>query len=202
MREKALTFEEQVEELGLPSSRLLSLNPWGELPVLIDQHVVCPNSYVACEYLEEVYTSTILMGESPAYRVEVRRLMAWFDKMFYQDVYWTLFYEKILKFKLKKVPPDTRVLQKGYHLLHEHMDYLEQLAETNHFLAGKTFSWADISAAAHLSCIDYLGDIHWKEFPCTKEWYEKIKSRPAFRPFLEQTRPGIQAVEHYKLLDF
>ena len=82
------------------------------------------------------------------------------------------------------------------------MEYIEQLAETNHFLVGKTFSWADITAAAHLSCIDYLGDVHWKDFPCSKEWYEKIKSQPAFRPFLEQLLPGVHAAEQYRLLDF
>ena len=87
LREKSLAFEEYVEELGAPSSRLLSLNPWGELPVLINQQVVCPNSYVSCEYLEEVYPCPVLMGESPSYRAEVRRLIGWFDKIFYQDVY-------------------------------------------------------------------------------------------------------------------
>lgn len=202
MREKKLPFQEVIEELGSPSSRLLSLNPWGELPVLVDQQLVCANSYVISEYLEEVYALPVLMGESPAYRSEVRRLMSWFDKIFYQDVFWCLFYEKVLKYKLKGNPPDTRVLKKGYTLLNEHMEYVEQLAETHHFLAGKNFSWADITAAAHISCIDYLGDVAWKNFPMAKEWYTKIKSRPAFRPFLSQMAFGVRSCEHYGSLDF
>lgn len=202
LREKKLEFECVWEELGKPSSRLLSLNPWGELPVLVDQNFVCTNHYVASEYLEDAYPNPILMGESPAYRIEVRRLISWFDKIVYQDVFWKLFYEKILKGKLHHAAPDTRILKAGYILLHEHLEYLEQLTESNSFLAGKHLSWADITGAVHLSCIDYIGDIPWKQFPFTKEWYCKIKSRPSFRQFLLQTFSGVEPSFCYNKLDF
>ncbi|PPE05577.1 glutathione S-transferase family protein [Holospora curviuscula] len=202
LKEKKLEFEHHWEVIGKPSSRLLSLNPWGELPVLVDQNLVCINHYVSNEYLEDAYPSPVLMGESNAYRVEVRRLISWFDKIVYQDVFWKLFYEKILKCQLHRIAPDTKVLKTGYALLQEHMEHLEQLTETHHFLAGKYFSWADIAGAAHLSCIDYIGDIHWKQFPSAKEWYCKIKSRPAFRQFLNQTLSGVAPSPCYNQLDF
>lgn len=202
LREKKLDCEYVSEEIGKPSTRLLSLNPWGELPVLVDGNLVCTNHYVASEYLEDAYPNPVLMGESPAYRIEVRRLISWFDKIVYQDVFWKLFYEKILKCKLYHATPDTRILKAGYRLLQEHLEHLEQLTETHSFLAGKHFSWADITGAAHLSCIDYIGDIHWKQFPSVKEWYCKIKSRPAFRQFLTQTLSGVEPSPWYNKLDF
>ena len=47
------------------------------------------------------------------------------------------------------------------------------------------FTIADISAAASISIIDYLGEIKWKDYSYAKEWYARIKSRPSFRKILE-----------------
>ena len=45
-------------------------------------------------------------------------------------------------------------------------------------------AFALFAAAAHLSVIDYFGDVPWNDFPGVKTWYMKLKSRPAFRPIL------------------
>ena len=63
-------------------------------------------------------------------------------------------------------------------------------------------SLADLAAAAHLSCLDYLGDVPWDEHPVAKEWYARLKSRPSFRPLLADHWPGTQPPAHYANLDF
>ena len=63
-------------------------------------------------------------------------------------------------------------------------------------------SAADLTAAAHLSCLDYLGDVPWDEHPVAKEWYARLKSRPSFRPLLADHWPGTNPPEHYANLDF
>ena len=40
---------------------------------------------------------------------------------------------------------------------------------------------ADFAAAAHLSCLDYTGDVPWKLWPVVRDWYARIKSRPSFQ---------------------
>jgi glutathione S-transferase len=50
--------------------------------------------------------------------------------------------------------------------------------------------------------IDYLGDIPWTDFPVAKRWYQRIKSRPAFRPLLSDTLRGMPALAAYADLDF
>ena len=67
------------------------------------------------------------------------------------------------------------------------------LADHRSWLAGDELSIADLSAAAHLSVIDYLGDIPWTDFPVAKLWYQRIKSRPSFRPLLGDTLRGMPA---------
>ena len=74
--------------------------------------MICSNDYVACEYIEEAYPHPPLLHSLPAHRVHVRNIMSWFDKIFYQDVYLTLFYERALKRHIEKRGPDTLILKK------------------------------------------------------------------------------------------
>ena len=82
------------------------------------------------------------------------------------------------------------------------MDYIDFLAERRRWLAGDELSMADLAAAAHLSLVDYLGNVPWDEHPETKNWYARIKSRPSFRPLLLDAIPGVPPPPHYADLDF
>ena len=63
-------------------------------------------------------------------------------------------------------------------------------------------SIADFAAAAQLSSLDYVGDVDWGRNAPLKEWYAKVKSRPAFRSLLADLVPGFTPPEHYADLDF
>ena len=65
-----------------------------------------------------------------------------------------------------------------------------------------TLNLADLAAAAHLSVLDFLGDIDWSRHPEAKSWYAKMKSRPSFRDLLGDHVVGIKPPEHYSNLDF
>ena len=82
------------------------------------------------------------------------------------------------------------------------MEYIEYLADKNNYLAGKTLTMADLSAAAQLSIVDYLGDIPWNDYKNAKLWYAKIKSRPSFKDILKDTIKGITPSATYSDLDF
>jgi glutathione S-transferase len=70
------------------------------------------------------------------------------------------------------------------------------------WLAGDRLSFADLAAAAHLSSVDYLGDVPWTENEAAKTWYARLKSRPSFRTILAEQMPGLPASAHYADLDF
>jgi glutathione S-transferase len=202
LKEKNIEFEEKIERPWAISEECLKYTPSGDLPLLIDSGIILSHHYPLCEYLDEAYSLTALMGENVEQRAHTRRLMRFFEESFYQDVFFSVFFEKALKKRVGKGSPDTACIKEGLHQLTEYMTIIENLCEQNHFLAGRRFSWADISAATQLSCIDYLGHISWMNYPFSKEWYMKIKSRPSFRSFLCESFPGIPAGPHYSLLDF
>ena len=70
------------------------------------------------------------------------------------------------------------------------------------WLAGDRLTLADLTAAAHLSCVDYLGDVPWDQYEEAKTWYARIKSRPSFRPLLADYIPGLAPAPIYADLDF
>jgi glutathione S-transferase len=203
LKEKGLDFELALEKVWERRPEFLTLNPAGTVPVLIDDDgSVIPESGVICEYLDEAYPETRLIGAGPAERAEVRRLVAWFDQKFAREVTDNLYREKLLKRFLGQGEPSSQAIRAGLANIHYHLDYLGWLAERRRFLAGEHFSLADIAAAAHLSTLDYLGDVPWGSHAGAKDWYARIKSRPSFRPLLADRVPGTAPPPHYADLDF
>ena len=74
-----------------------------------------------------------------------------------------------------------------------HLDYLGWLLDQRRWLAGDVMTLADFAAAAHLSALDYISDVDWNRNANVKDWYAKIKSRPAFRSLLADQVPGVSA---------
>ncbi len=201
--EKRLPCELVIERVWEQSEEFLALNPAGEVPVLVEENgLAVPGGRVICEYLDEAYPDTPLMGRTLAERVEVRRLMDWFDTRFAQEVTRNLLGEKVDKRLYGRGHPDGNVLRAGYGNMRFHLDYIGWLAETRSWLAGSSISMADFAAAAHLSALDFIGDVNWAKAPAAKDWYARVKSRPCFRGLLTDRMSGITPPGHYANLDF
>ena len=135
-------------------------------------------------------------------RHEVRRLVTWFDDKFHHEVTSKLLYERVNKKVMKLGFPDSRNVKDGAKAIKFHLDYLAWLLEHRRWLAGDAMTLADFAAAAHLSSLDYISDVDWHRSESVKDWYAKIKSRPAFRPLLSDQIPGFPPPAHYADLDF
>ena len=203
MAEKKLDFDLKIEKVWERRTEFLTLNPAGDVPVLVEADgTTLANSQVICEYLEEVYPEIVLIGSNPVQRAETRRLVSWFDVKFNSEVTENLVGEKLMKRFLKMGEPHAPAIRAGHANIHYHLDYIGFLTEKRNWLAGDKFSLADITAAAHLSTIDYIGDVPWEDHQAAREWYARIKSRPSFKALLDDRIPGIQPVRHYEDVDF
>ena len=201
--EKGLDVTLKVEKVWERRDAFLALNPTGEVPVLVeDDGMVLADSRAIAEYLDEVHPEPPLIGRSPTIRAETRRLTAWFDHKFHSEVTDNLVNEKIMKRFLGLGEPNSAAIRAGNQNIHYHLDYIGYLTERRRWLAGDELTLADLTAAAHLSCVDYLGDVPWEDHPAAKDWYAKIKSRPSFRPLLGDHIPGAPPPKHYADLDF
>lgn len=203
MAEKKLDFEMKIERTWERRDEFLSLNPTGKVPVLVeDDGSVIADSTAICEYLDELHPDPPLIGRDAAARAETRRLVAWFDEKFRAEVTDNLIGEKVIKKFLGLGEPSVEAIRAGLANLRTHLDYISWLADSRNWLAGDELSLADLAAAAHLSALDYLGDVPWEDHVRAKEWYARLKSRPSFRLLLKDRIPGLTPPKHYANLDF
>ena len=181
----------------------LRRNPAGQVPVFVDRdgQTICDSAAIF-EYLEGTAPEPPLLPADPAARAEARRLTAWFDDKFHREVTENLLHERMFKRITRQGHPDSGKVKAGARNVKVHLDYIGWLMEERNWLAGDALTIADFAAAAHLSCLDYAGDAPWGHNEAAKQWYARIKSRPAFRTLLADQLPAIRPPAHYADLDF
>ena len=182
--------------------QFLNMNHAGAVPVFAENETILSDSSAIFEYLEETHSEPALLPKSPNERAEARRLSYWFDDKFHKEVTENLLYERVYKKITHGGYPNSEKIKMGIKNLKFHLNYVSWLFEERKWLAGDEMSIADFSASAHLSSLDYINDVDWSSFPSVKEWYSKIKSRPAFRPLLSDLLTGFHPPDHYSDLDF
>ena len=202
LAEKRLEVELVEERYWEGSADFLRRNPAGKVPILKIDGLTLTESAAICEYLEETRPERSLVPESPAERHEMRRLVAWFDDGFHHEVTAKLLYERVNKKLHGKGYPDSAAVKSGALAIRRHLDYMTELLDRRRWLAGDAMTLADFAAAAHLSSLDYISDVDWNRSETVRDWYAKIKSRPAFRTILADAVPGFPPPRHYADLDF
>ena len=193
-------------------SDFLENNPAGTLPLYRDEDglMLC-GTYPISEFLAE--TGVDETGDARAFsffpgdeieRGEVRRLVDWFHSKFNSEVTSYLIGQKVIRRfdAAAGGAPDMDMVRAGQANLRYHLGYIGHLIEKRTWLGGEHLSFADLAAAAHLSCIDYLGDVPWGEAEAAKDWYARIKSRPSFRALLADQIPGLKPPDIYADPDF
>lgn len=202
LAEKKLEVELVEERYWDPSAEFLRRNPAGKVPILKMDSKLMTESQAICEYLDETVPTPALMPRDPDGRFEVRRLCSWFDDKFHKEVTSNLLYERVNKKVMKLGYPDSKAVKFGAARIKYHLDYMTWLLDQRRWLAGDVMTLADFTAAAHLSCLDYISDVDWHRSTNVKDWYAKIKSRPSFRSLLVDQVPGFPPPKHYNNLDF
>jgi glutathione S-transferase len=202
--EKNVPFELLRESPWERRDEFMDLNPAGQTPVMVDatKGIALINSAAICEYFEETVEVAPMIPGTALNRAEVRRLVAWLDERFFNEVVGPLSEERMIKRIVHRAAPDTTILRHAMKVANGHLDYLDYLLDHRRWLGGAALSLADLAAAAHISVADYLGGIDWRGHKQTLEWYRGMKSRPSFRPLLTERMEVIQPPPHYDKVDF
>ncbi|MCR8826766.1 glutathione S-transferase family protein [Photobacterium sp. TY 1-4] len=202
LAEKKIGVDLVEEKYWEADADFLRRNPAAKVPVLQLDGITMSESGPICEYLEETRPEPSLLPKDPVARLEVRRLVNWFDDKFHNEVTSKLLYERVNKKMMGQGYPDSKNVKAGAKAIKYHLDYMTWLLDHRRWLAGDQMTLADFAAAAHLSSLDYISDVDWNRSAVVKDWYAKIKSRPAFRNILADQVPGFPPPRHYNDLDF
>jgi glutathione S-transferase len=202
LAEKRIEVELVEEKFWEKDADFLRRNPAGKVPILKMGNRTMADSAAICEYLEETHPTPPLLPQGADSRYEVRRLVAWFDDKFNEEVTTKLMGERVFRKVMGTGYPDSANVKAGSRAVKYHLDYMHFLLDQRRWLAGNEMTLADFAAAAHLSCLDYVSDVDWNRSAFVKDCYAKIKSRPAFRSILADQISGFPQPAHYNDLDF
>jgi glutathione S-transferase len=204
--EYGVPIETEEVKPWLRSPEFLELNPAGTLPILIGDTDHATVGFLASIHMvEDLYSPEAvagLMPPDPGPRAEMWRLIEWVSTKLSDEVTRYVLEEKIIKRDQRGATPDPAVLRAAKSNLSEHMLYFNWLLAHRTWLGGDLMTLADFALAAHISTLDYLGDMDWGKAGETRDWYSRIKSRPAFRTLLNDRVVALPPHRNYADLDF
>jgi glutathione S-transferase len=203
LKEVNAQFSMIKEDYWQRNSEFLTINPAGTLPVLEESFglKIC-GIYPIIEYFNEKYDFLGFIDIETDIKCEIRRLLSWINEKLYREVTKIVIDQKIINSLAKNIGPDTNFLRIARNNLSYHFRILSELLKTREFLSNSDISVADIACAAHISVLDYFGEINWDKWPYVRDWYSIIKSRPSFRSLLHDHIAGFTPPKCYADLDF
>ena len=180
-------------------------DPQMHLPVFVDlDGTRCEGLWAIVDHLEGAYPEHPLIPEDAIARAETLRLLDWAMGPLQEAVTRKIVFEKggqrVTGAAVKRAP-DMEVIRNGREALKETLTILGDTADRHGYLASRECTLGDLAVAAHISALDYFGEVPWKDFPSAGEWYLRMKSRPGFRLLLSDRVPGQPPVSHYGELD-
>src|SRR5206468_4813075 len=156
----------------------LKLNPYGKIPVLIEDGNVLFESCIINEYLDEKYPDPPLMPKDPYLRGRGRVLVD-YALNFVHEPYWDLRAE-MLKPEAER---DAAVVEEKRRSLQDLLQYLEEALEDKPYFLGD-FSLTDIAIVPRFLRMETYGALPAPTLPRLGDWIKRVKDRPSVRAIL------------------
>lgn len=179
LAEKGIQYERVFVNLRKKEQKkeeFLKLNPYGKVPVLLDDGTVIYESSVINEYLDEKYPKPPLMPSDVAGRARVR---IWVDfcEFHFHTPWFNIYREMTFRSKNER---NGELIEKSKNEIKEHLSRLNRELEGHEYLSGP-YSLADIAFTPRIALFDSLGIRIDSEFKDVRNWMERIKSRPSYK---------------------
>ena len=149
----------------------LALNPYGKVPILLDEGAVIYESTVVNEYLEDRFPEPPLIPTDPLGRAQVRLWEDYGDNAFLGPAEGIFIHDK----GWRTFEPER--LQQMRQQIQDVLARLEKHLEGKTFLVRDTFSLADICFAPRITILDQLGVPLPSSHINVRAWIERIGDR-------------------------
>jgi len=179
LAEKDLEYEKVFVDLRRQEQKapeFLRMNPYGKVPVLVDEDAVVYDSTVINEYLEDEYPLPRLMPEDSQSRAQVRLLEDYCDNSFIPPT--TLLLAQLRKPEAER---DAQRVEQAREELRRCLFFLRDRLEGQEYLVGKEFTIADASFAPRMIVLGRLGFEFEPALAPVQAWLDRIRSRPSVR---------------------
>ena len=169
LNEKACDFEIQDVDLYNKPPEIDAMNPYGDVPILVERDLTLYNPNIINEYIDERFPNPQLMPADPIQRARARLFLYTFERELFSFV-------RVLENR------DETEKRKAIarNQIREQLMQLSPVFAKNKFLMGDEFTMLDVMMAPLLWRLGYYGiDLPKSAAPLLK-YAESIFARPAF----------------------
>ncbi len=166
--EKGMDFEIKDVDLFNKPEDINVMNPYGQVPILVERDLILYESNIINEYIDERFPHPQLMPADPVMRARTRLFLFNFERELFVHV-------QILENSTKQPAID-----KARAIIRDRLTQLAPILLKNKYMLGEDFSMLDVAIAPLLWRLDHYGiDLPKSAAPLMK-YAERIFSRPAY----------------------
>jgi RNA polymerase-associated protein len=168
--EKGMDFEIRDIDLYNKPEDIAVMNPYGQVPILVERDLVLYESSIINEYIDERFPHPQLMPADPVMRARTRLFLYNFEKELFVHV-------SVLE---NRAETDSKALDEARHSIRDRLAQLAPMLLKNKYMLGEEFSMLDVAVAPLLWRLDHYGIELPKNAAPIQKYAERIFSRPAY----------------------
>lgn len=167
--EKGMDFEVKDIDVGNVPPEILTMNPYGEVPVLEEREFFLYESNIICEYLDERFPHPQLMPAEPVHRARVRLFLFNFERELFSHM-------KTLE--SRQAVDSAKNLARSR--IREQLIAMAPLFVKNKYIFGDEFTMLDVAMAPLLWRLEVYGIELPKSAAPLQKYAERLFSRQSF----------------------
>ena len=166
--EKGMDFEIKDVDLFNKPEDISVMNPYGQVPVLVERDLILYESNIINEYIDERFPHPQLMPADPVARARTRLFLFNFERELFVHV------------QTLENSNNPKLIERAKPAIRDRLVQLAPVLLKNKYMLGDDFSMLDVAIAPLLWRLDHYGiDVPKSAVPLMK-YAERIFSRPAF----------------------
>jgi RNA polymerase-associated protein len=169
--EKGMDFEIRDVDLYNKPEDISVMNPYGQVPILVERDLILYESNIINEYIDERFPHPQLMPADPVMRARARLFLFNFEKELFIHV---------TTLESRESKSDEKALDHARLQIRDRLAQLAPMFLKNKFMLGEEFSMLDVAIAPLLWRLDHYGIELPKNAAPLQKYAERIFSRPAY----------------------
>ena len=170
--EKGMDFEIRDVDLYNKPEDISIMNPYGQVPILVERDLILYESNIINEYIDERFPHPQLMPADPVMRARARLFLFNFERELFIHVQ---------QLERRDHNKDTgKMMERAREQIRDRLTQLTPIFVKNKFMLGEEFSMLDVAMAPLLWRLDHYSIEMPKTAAPLMKYAERIFSRPAY----------------------
>ena len=168
--EKGMDFEVRDIDLYNKPEDISVMNPYGQVPILVERELILYESNIINEYIDERFPHPQLMPADPTMRPRTRLFLFNFERELFSQV-------SILE---NRNDADTKAQDQARQKIRDGLAQIAPILTKNKYMLGEEFSMLEVAIAPLLWRLDHYNIELPKSAAPIQKYGERVFSRPAF----------------------